>query len=91
MRIEAKINVNTHTQSLSAVPWAGMLCCVGWDYLCDWISEEGVPQDNTMHSLNTAAAAAPGVCLHKGRSRALKELNVLYGANTCVANATGKW
>lgn len=63
-------SMQTHTRSLSEVPWAGRLRCVGWDYLCDWISEEGLPQDSAVHLLNTAvAAAAAGVCLTEGRSR----------------------
>lgn len=52
-----------------------MLCSVGWDYLCDWISEKGVPEDKAVHSLHSTT---PGVRLCKGWS---SELTVLHDAN----------
>lgn len=54
-----KINVNKHC----AVGLAATLRSVGWDYLCDWISEEGLPKGPAKHSLLSTVA---GVCLCRG-------------------------
>lgn len=74
------MHIHTHTHCV--VPLAGMLCCVGWDYLCDWISEEGVPEDNAMHSLHKTT---PGVCLSEGRASVFSVLTAVHDANVKLA------
>lgn len=75
MRLYVKKQVptrHTHTHTPYAQPKAGILCCVGWDYLCDWISEKRVPEDNTVLSLHTTT---PGVCLSLREARAVCSCN----------------